>query len=125
MNKITIHGPTQKIHAIKMIQGLTEEKVWEVHIKKATNKRTLSQNSLFHAWNKEIANEVGEPEAKTKSDLKAEFAPLVESSISGKMRPMDTSEMNTAQMSSFMDLVYIHATQFHGLFLPTPENHDA
>jgi len=117
-----IRDDADRGRVVGILLGLDTSKPWEVVIGRKTKKRTLSQNSLLHKLFAEIAEFTGDSEASTKSDLKALFSPVVESKIkAGQMRPLDTSEMNTKQMTDFMDRIYVFGAEL-GIILPHPDD---
>lgn len=106
---------------IDLIAGLDTEKTLVVTVERHVKKRTLSQNSMLHKWVDIIAEEIGDTSVSVKADLKAMLARQVESKVSpGKFRPQDTSEMNTKEMTEFLDRIYVWANEF-GIRLPVPE----
>ena len=79
----------------------------KVTLERWTNKRSQSQNALFHVWCQDIASLIGDSPASVKDDLKQMFAPTVEGPL-GQERPMNTSEMSTVQMMDFMTAIQVH-----------------
>ena len=85
-------------------------------------KRTLSQNALFHVWVAVFAEFIGEVSIEAcKTDVKRYLLGARErvSKITGKteMEDYKTSEMSTKELSDFMDKFKIWA-QTEGCYLP-------
>lgn len=116
-----IRNDADRGRVVGELLGLDTSRETEVTIGPHVKKRSLNQNSLLHKWFALIAEYTGDSEASVKSDLKAEFSPLVESKVTaGKFRPLDTSEMSIKQMAEFMDRIYKFAAEL-GVLLPIPE----
>ena len=117
-----IRNDADRGRVVGLLLGLDTSRATDVIIGPHVKKRSLNQNSLLHKWFAIIAEFSGDSEASTKSDLKAMFSPIVESKIeAGRMRPLDTSEMDTKQMSEFMDRVSAWAAGM-AIRLPVPED---
>ena len=117
-----IRNDADRGRVVGLLLGLDTSRPTDVIIGPHVKKRSLNQNSLLHKWFAIIAEFSGDSEASTKSDLKAMFSPIVESKIeAGRMRPLDTSEMDTKQMSEFMDRVSAWAAGM-AIRLPVPED---
>jgi len=117
-----IRNDADRGRVVGLLLGLDTSRPTDVVIGPHVKKRSLNQNSLLHKWFAIIAEFSGDSEASTKSDLKAMFSPVVESKIeAGRMRPLDTSEMDTKQMSEFMDRISAWAAGM-AIRLPVPED---
>jgi len=117
-----IRNDADRGRVVGLLLGLDTSRPTDVIIGPHVKKRSLNQNSLLHKWFAIIAEFSGDSEASTKSDLKAMFSPIVESKIeAGRMRPLDTSEMDTKQMSEFMDRTSAWAAGM-AIRLPVPED---
>ena len=82
----------------------------KITIERWTNRRSLSQNALLHAWIADIAGEIGDDPRSVKDDLKFMFAPVVVGPL-GKERPMNTSEMTVPQMTDFMTAIQVKGAE--------------
>tara|TARA_Y100000034_G_C6571654_1_gene247787 strand:+ start:49 stop:432 length:384 start_codon:yes stop_codon:yes gene_type:complete len=124
MNKpFLITDEESRLQVQQHIGRLNIEKAWNVSVKPYRRKRSLNQNALLHKWFDIIASDIGDSPASVKADLKAEFCPAIESKVTpGKMRPLDTSEMNTAQMAEFMNRIEAFAASELAVMLPVPED---
>ncbi len=123
---LTFHDERGREMAHNLVDELDLEKPWDITIKPYRKQRTLPQNALLHKWIGLLAEFTGDTQESMKSDLKTEFAEIVESRITpGEFRPMDTSEMDTLQMSEFMNRIYAWATTEMGLILPVPPREEA
>lgn len=86
-------------------------------------KRTLSQNALFHVWCQVLADHIGYTSIEEcKYDVKKNLLGLKErvDKFSGEIVLCEyhTSEMSTAELSSFMDKMKIWAQTELGCYLP-------
>lgn len=117
---IIIHDEPMRERALDLIRLLDISKPYEVNVGPFRQQRTLPQNSLIHKWFKHIADDTGNDEASVKEDMIEAFSPMVESKIKpGTWRHKRTHEMDTAEMTTFVDSIYKCACEF-GIFLPHP-----
>ena len=107
------------------------EKV-EYHIRRQTKKleltekrteRTINQNSLFHMWISVFAEDIGELNLDAvKRDVKRTLLGMreVRNRFTGEIQSDDyrTSEMDTKQLSEFMDKFKTWALSEFGCYLP-------
>ncbi len=120
--EIIIKTPLDRQRILTFIKGLDARIQWTITISQYRKKRSLPQNRLIHKWFAIIAEHTGDTEESVKSDLTFSFAPKIESKTSDDvMRPMGTSEMNTAQMTEFVTRIYNWASTF-GIWLPHPDD---
>lgn len=94
------------------ISKLPKSRKWTVTIAPYRKKRSLEQNSMFHALAAELAEHTGESPARMKDILKAECGLWEVSKITGKEYPKPTSEYSTAEMSDLCDRIWSWAADF-------------
>ena len=111
--------PLGKPQLLAYIAKLPESRKWLVTISAYRKKRTLEQNSLFHALAGELADQTGESPARMKEILKAECGLWAVSKITGKEYPKSTTEYSTAEMTDFCDRIWSFAAE-HGFTLRLP-----
>lgn len=93
-------------------------------------KRSLAQNSLFHIWNKILAEEVGIDVEEMKQLLKDKFLReaikdrhgnyVIDENGELQFKTRDTSGLSKEEMSIFMDKVFRWALDFLNVTLPQP-----
>ena len=110
--------------AIEAIKALDLSKPWLVSIQRERMRRSLNQNALYHKWIGIIAEHVGDTHNRIHEWCKGEFLPPEFITVEGRSRECrkSTTELDTKEMSRFMDLVYTWATSELGLILPVPED---
>lgn len=118
-----IQTEIDRIKILTVIQALKEGVHWIVEIKRYRKKRTVSQNSLLHMWLSCIAQETGNTLEDTKYAYKVKFLPKKKLIIFGNEieRPLGTSELDTKQMTDFMNLIEADAAG-EGIVLPHPDD---
>lgn len=106
-----------------------DARVW-IQIESYSPKRSLEQNSLLHIWLTILAEEIGIEIEDIKHLLKEKFLrePLKDKhgnevadeqgELQFKIR--DTSSLSKAEMSSFMDKVFMWSQSFLNVHLPQP-----
>ena len=108
------------------LNRLIEKRV-KVDISQKRDKRTLSQNSLFHAWVRVLQEHIGEVSFEDcKRDIKRTILGVREviNRFTGEVGTEDykTSEMDTKQLSDFMEKFKSWADVEFGCYLPTPDD---
>ena len=111
--------PLGKPELLRSIDKLPESRKWTVTIAPYRKKRTLEQNSLFHALAGELADQTGESPARMKEILKAECGLWEVSKITGKEYPKSTTEYTTAEMTDLCDRIWAQAAEW-GFILRLP-----
>ena len=99
--------------------SLPDTRKWRVTIEPYTKKRSLPQNSLFHALAGELAGLTGETPARMKDILKHELGLRVVSKLTGAEIPKPTSEYTTAEMADLCERIWVFAAE-HGYLLKLP-----
>lgn len=86
----------------------------------APQKRSLSQNDIFHKWCHVMADSTGHTPDEIKETLKDMFIPKKVVQVAGKSRLVSpgTSALEKAEMSLFLDKVEAFAVVDLGIVLP-------
>ena len=111
--------PTGKPGLLRYLDRLPASHQWRVTIEPYTKKRSLPQNSLFHALAGELAGLTGETPARMKDILKHELGLRVVSKMTGAEIPKPTSEYTTAEMADLCERIWVFAAE-HGYLLKLP-----
>lgn len=124
MKNFRITTPKDKEAVKAYLDRLPDGKHYDVVVKLHREKRTLSQNNLFHLWCSCIADETGEDKARIKILLKEMFLGYKEYGLFGHktFSLPSTSALDTKQMSEFMNKVQVWASAEMGILLPVPED---
>ena len=107
------------------------QRVW-VTLETYYKTRTSAQNSLFHVYCQEIADETGQDLDTVKATVKAMYAqkplldkdgePIVNKATGDvAMYIQDTRDMNTVEMATLTEQVRMFALEFFGIVLTLPE----
>lgn len=121
--KIQVDSQLDRDTVICAVTALSPLKPWLVSIKELKPKRSLNQNSLFHAWLQIIAESTGNDLEDVKNALKDLYLPLKVVKV-GKVERMvrtETSSLDVGDMAAFMDRVQYFAATELGITLPTTE----
>lgn len=108
-----------------------DQRVW-VTLETYYKTRTSAQNSLFHVYCQEIADETGQDLDTVKATVKAMYAqkplldkdgePIVNKATGDvAMYIQDTRDMNTVEMATLTEHVRMFALEFFGIVLTLPE----
>lgn len=125
MPDITIHDEVSKAQVVNHISNLSPDKRWIITVKQAKKTRTLSQNRLNWKWINEIADLISKDTGMDDDEIHAFFK---EKFLPGKVVTINnetavyktTTKLTTAEMSEYMDKIYVFASRDLGLFLPFP-----
>lgn len=103
--------------------SLLRNGTYSVKITRKTAPRTLSQNSLMWLWYTCMEESTGTDKDTIHSYYKAKFLRR-EITINGKVAVIveSTSNLNSAQMTAFLDKVKADAATEFGINLPLPED---
>lgn len=77
--------------------------------------RSVDQNRMYWAILTAIGAHIGETKENLHEWYRLQFIPV---EFGGKMIPRSTTELDTAEMSTYIKQVEQHAKDFHGLVLP-------
>lgn len=102
------------------------KKKYSVEVKEYRKKRTTSQNALMWMWLDGIAKEVGREIGYDKDDMHEVFMEmfLVPKIITIKgvdYKKYSTKDLNTKEMSEYMDAISRFAVSEWNIFVPLPE----
>jgi len=90
-------------------------------VKEMRKRRTLDQNSLYWKQIQVIADYVGDSKDSVHYDLGCMYLPCTFSKISRRLIPKSTADLDTKEMSEYMEKVSAFASGM-GITLPTPED---
>lgn len=123
----TIRNDASRDRAVSFVSNLdlSNERKYEIVVKEMKGRRTLSQNALFHAWVREVAEYVsgytGFEFDEIKHILKEKFLEPKVLMVNGEaIEYRSTAKLDTKEMYDFMERVYRWATTDLGLTLPLP-----
>lgn len=120
--KTTIRTEDDRAAVLAAVNALDLGKPWSVEIKKHVKKRSLNANALYWRWISIIADETGNDKDDIHEAFKAKYLEPVERLVMGEMVPvLTTANLNTREMSAYMDKVYAFATNELEMILPLPE----
>ena len=125
---IIIRNESLRKMVLLTIGALDLAKPWKVTIERESKRRTLSQNALMWKWIDEVAGHVHEYTGHDKDEIH-EFFKLrfldtrrIEMGDAVEYIPGSTKNRTKAEMSEYMERIYVWATTELGLFLPVPED---
>ena len=109
------------------IAGLNLDKPWAITVEPYRKKRTLSQNALMWKWLEKVVQHIHEDTGQNKNSiheyLKRQYLPpKIEEVFGVVIKTWSTTDLSTADMSTYMDKIYAWATSEMGLLLPVPED---
>lgn len=120
--KTTIRTEDDRAAVLAAVNALDLGKPWSVEVKKHVKKRSLNANALYWRWISIIADETGNDKDDIHEAFKAKYLEPVERLVMGEMVPvLTTANLNTREMSAYMDKVYAFATNELEMILPLPE----
>ena len=93
-----------------------------VELKRITTKRTLDQNAYIHVLFNLFGLEFGYTLTEAKTIVKRHFADIFVYEKNGTKFLGHTSEMNTKQMTDFIDR-FRRWSESEGCYLPTPDEY--
>ena len=96
---------------------------YQITIKKVSEKRSIAQNDLLWMWMACIENETGTPKDEVYMYYCKKFL-MRTMSIGQKMERiyLTSSNLNTEQMTTFLNQIQADALQELGITLPTPQD---
>lgn len=125
--KTTLQSKTSYLQHIEYLRQLfVTKKKYSVEVKEYRKKRTTSQNALMWMWLDGIAKEVGREIGYDKDDMHEVFMEmfLVPKIITIKgvdYKKYSTKDLNTKEMSEYMDAISRFAVSEWNIFVPLPE----
>lgn len=117
--------PTDKRKVIDYVEKLPEGKPYTVEIKVKRKQRSTDQNRLYWMWLKCIMNETGEHKDRLHEFFKLHFLGQDEHYVFDRWQvvvPRSTTELDTKQMSDYLERVQQFAATELGIVLPNPED---
>lgn len=124
LRPVIIRDEASRARAIELIGKLDLLKPWAVTVAKAKSKRSIDQNNLYWLWLGIIANETGNTATDIHEWCKGEFLPPVFVEVNGKVREArrSTTDLNTADMTTYLDRINAWAASDLGIILPHPDD---
>ena len=111
-------------NCIAELRALPTSKAWRVEITEYRKKRSLDQNAYLHAVPlKMISDKTGYDIEDVKQYLCGEWSGWNETEVFGQKRlkpTLTTSQMDTAQMTEFIDWLVWYGAEKMGLTIPYP-----
>ena len=112
---------------VQHIAALNVEKPWAITIEPYKKRRSLSQNALMWKWLEKVVAHVHETTGQDKEDIheffKRQFlTPKVTEVFGVTVKTWSTKDLNTAEMSEYLDKIYAWVTTELGLLLPVPQD---
>lgn len=129
---ISIHFPNDRFVYADLRQAFEDQAKVTIEFKSRSKPRTLSQNSLFHAYCGVIAEETGNSLELVKSTLKLMFCKKDVTDKDGNVvvNPdtgealtyiQKTSDMSKLEMTELIDNTRLFAAEWFKIYLPLPE----
>lgn len=124
LKPILIRDEATRARAIELLGKLDLLKPWAVTVAKAKSQRSIEQNNLLWLWYGIIANGTGNTAKAIHEWCKNEFLPPVFVEVNGKTHESrrSTTELNTADMTAYLDRINVWAASDLGILLPHPED---
>ncbi len=107
--------------------NMLNEGTIEVTIQNWYQKRTNPQNKLMWLWFAIIGNHIGHSPEQVKGILQYKFLRMeevIENTGEIVERIKGTSELNTLEMKTFLDEVYLWSNEYLSCSLPNPTNNE-
>jgi hypothetical protein len=130
MKRFIIHhnDAIRRENARQYIDGLDPNRKWRIEIAEYRQRRSLDQNAYIHAVPLKIISEhTGYSMDEIKEYLCGEFTGWEEHEVFGKkkVRPrLTTSQMNTKQMTDFIEWMQWFASSTLNLRIPSPNEYE-
>lgn len=120
--KLDLSIEYQKSRFIAYVQKLLDKEA-KVELKEYRPQRSLSQNAYLHVCFGLIAQETGFTIEEAKTVLKREFGSFLVYEKKGTKFLRSTADLDTKEMTNFIDWLRSFAMDQLGVYLPTPEEH--
>lgn len=110
------------INYIKKMQ--IEPRVYEVTVKRKSEKRTLPQNRLYYLWLNCISAETGNEVEDLHEYFKTKFLGVRYRIIYGEgiTTPLTTTDLTTEQFTDYLEKVQRWSNTEQGIILPNPND---
>lgn len=120
---LKINKPQDK-EAVRQYIDRLPDKQFIVSITKKKEIRTIPQNRLYQLWIACICDDIGYEHEELKLIYRMMFLRKKEYVIDGSRVeiPISTTELNTAEFTDYLERIERHASSFHGVILPHPED---
>jgi len=121
---LTIRDERDRQSVLDLIGSLNLSKPWSVTVAAKKSKRSIDQNSLMWKWLTMIADETGNSANDVHEWCKNEFLPPVFVTVNGKTHKCrrSTTDLNTADMTLYLDRINAWAGSELGILLPHPDD---
>lgn len=125
--EFTIRDEQSRQFALDSIGRLNVAKPWTVTLAPFRKKRSLSQNALMWKWLDEVAGHISETTGYSPEEvhehMKRKFLTPKRIEIDGEItESYSTRNLTTAEMTDYLNRIYVWATSEMGLFLTNPED---
>lgn len=122
-NLSKVNGVVKMDKSFELMTSLLRNGEYTVKIVRKTQPRTISQNSLMWMWFKCMEDATGQRKEDFHDYYKAKFLSR-EVMIGNRcyMVPGSTTELNTLQMTNYLEKVKADAATEFGIILPLPED---
>lgn len=122
---LIITNEQSRQRAVTFVAALSLDKQWEIAIKRHRKRRTLAQNSLYHAWVAVVTDHVSGYTGYEKDEVHEYFKqrflePKIIEIDGFAVKRYTTTDNDTKAMADYMDRIYRWASQELGLPLPLP-----
>ncbi len=95
----------------------------KVELIKPNPNRSVNQNSYFHVLCQYVALETGYTTEQTKKMLKREFGSFMIEDVNGHPELVSSANIDSAQMTEFIDWIRLYASEEIGIYLLTADEH--
>lgn len=122
--EIILRDDRQRRHAIDLITKLDPKKLWVVIVKRYVQRRSNSQNNLYHLWIGIIADHTGHDHDEICEIVKGKFLKPIIVDVDGdliEIRP-STTKLSTAEFTDYLEKISAWAATMLGISLPYPED---
>lgn len=105
----------------QIIEYLDNQEDWIFEIKKIRKRRSVSQNAYLHFIFSLIASETWETLVNVKKSMKSLFLKQYNTTFNTVITK-ETSELDTKEMTQFIEKIRVFALDFLNLEIPQPDN---
>ncbi len=95
----------------------------KIELKKVNSNRSLSQNAYLHACFGYIAQATGYTIEEAKTKMKREFGSFMIYQVNGDKFLRSTAELDTSEMTQFIDWLRNFSSEEIGVYLMTPDEY--
>lgn len=108
-----------------ILPTLNWKKSQVITIKEYRNKRSTEQNSFYFMWITALANYLGYDKEVLHEAYARKYLPWVEKEVPGELSYWErghSPKADTLDFCKYMENIHNHAFDFHGFFLPYPDD---